>query len=137
MSYNILILIAFFILLYFFMVRPQQKQQKKRREMLQRLTPGSEVVLISGLHGKIDSVDDEAKTLTVDADGVYLTFDQSAVRTIVALDKHVEAKPDKHAEKRAAKAIEEPATEVEQAESATEETIDNNVESPVTEEDNK
>ncbi|TYC48219.1 preprotein translocase subunit YajC [Weissella muntiaci] len=105
-SMNILLILGLFVVMYFFMIRPQQQQQKKRVEMLSNLQKGSEVILRSGLHGKIDSLDNENKTMTIDADGVYMTFEQSAILSIVALDKHVEAKPDKREVKREEKAVE-------------------------------
>ncbi|GAK30315.1 preprotein translocase subunit YajC [Weissella oryzae SG25] len=105
-SMNILLILGLFVVMYFFMIRPQQQQQKKRAAMLAGIQKGSEVILRSGLHGKIDSLDAEKKTMTIDADGVYMTFEQSAILTVVALDKHVEAKPDKHEVKREEKTVE-------------------------------
>ncbi|KRN75064.1 hypothetical protein IV73_GL000824 [Weissella kandleri] len=78
---SILIFIVFLALMYFMMVRPQQKAAKKHQEMLQQLQPGTEVVTIGGLHGVIDHSDE--KTITLDADGVLLTFERSAIKNVV------------------------------------------------------
>ncbi|MFL1695326.1 preprotein translocase subunit YajC [Weissella kandleri] len=78
---SILIFIAFLALMYFMMVRPQQKAAKKHQEMLQQLQPGTEVVTIGGLHGVIDHADE--KTITLDADGVLLTFERAAIKNVV------------------------------------------------------
>ncbi|MCM0582885.1 preprotein translocase subunit YajC [Weissella diestrammenae] len=78
---TILIFIAFIALMYFMMIRPQQKAAKARQELLNSVQKGSEIVTIGGLHGVIDQLDE--KTFTLDADGVFLTFDRSAIRTVV------------------------------------------------------
>jgi len=78
---TILIFVAFIALMYFMMIRPQQKAAKARQALLSSAQKGSEVVTIGGLHGVIDQLDE--KTFTLDADGVFLTFDRSAIRTVV------------------------------------------------------
>ena len=40
------------------------------------------MVTIGGLHAVVDSVDRVAKTVDLDAEGVILTFDLAAIRTI-------------------------------------------------------
>ncbi|KAI3473407.1 hypothetical protein Pfo_031656 [Paulownia fortunei] len=50
--------------------------------MQNSLQKGSEVVTIGGLHAVVDSVDNAAKTVDLDAEGVILTFELSAIRTI-------------------------------------------------------
>ncbi|WP_168180758.1 preprotein translocase subunit YajC [Lactobacillus xujianguonis] len=76
----IIVLIAF---TYFGMIRPQKKQQQKRMQMMDKLKKGDSVVLVDGLHGKIDSINDKDKTVVVDADGIYLTFSRMAVRQVI------------------------------------------------------
>lgn len=80
MIFAFLLLIAF---TYFTMLRPQKKQNQKRMEMIKALKKGDQVVLISGLHGKIDEVNDSNHTVVIDADGIYLTFNQTAVRDVI------------------------------------------------------
>jgi len=55
---TVLMFAAMFAVLYFVMIRPQQKQQKKHQELLGALKKGDEVVLSSGIIGKINSVED-------------------------------------------------------------------------------
>lgn len=81
MSQSLLIFVAFIALMYFMMIRPQQKTAKKRQSMLNEIKPGTEIITIGGLHGKIDSLDKD--TFSLDADGVFLTFERSAIRTVV------------------------------------------------------
>lgn len=83
---NMLILLLFvglMVLMYFTMIRPQKKQQQKRVQMMDKLKKGDQVILVDGLHAKIDSINSKDKTIVVDADGIYLTFSRMAVRQIL------------------------------------------------------
>jgi preprotein translocase subunit YajC len=50
---------AMFAILYFVMIRPQQKQQKKHEALISSLKKGDEVILSSGIVGRIFSVEDK------------------------------------------------------------------------------
>lgn len=50
-------------ILYFVLIRPQQKQQKKHQELVSSLKKGDEVVLSSGIIGRIFSVEDKFMVL--------------------------------------------------------------------------
>lgn len=50
---------------------------------MNQLKKGDQVVMVDGLHGKIDSINDEDKTVVLDADGIYLTFSRMAVRQVI------------------------------------------------------
>ncbi len=83
-SYSGIILILLMIaLMYFFMIRPQQKQRKQHQDMMSSLHPGDEVVTIGRLHGKIDSINKTDRTVTLDCEGIYLTFDMVAIARVV------------------------------------------------------
>lgn len=82
---NWMMIILFIILIgftYFGMIRPQKKQQQQRLQMMDKLKKGDEVVLVDGLHAKIDKINDD-KTVVVDADGIYLTFERMAIRRVI------------------------------------------------------
>lgn len=72
-----------FVLMYFMMIRPQQKQAKKTQSMLDSLQKGDSVVTIGGLHGVIDEVNVDAKTIVLDCEGIYLTFERRAIARVV------------------------------------------------------
>lgn len=74
----VLIIIVF----YFFMIRPQQQKQKEREKVLDTLKKGDKVVTIGGLHGTVAEINAEKKTVVVDAGGVKLKFDRSAIATV-------------------------------------------------------
>lgn len=83
-SYSSIILIVLMIaLMYFFMIRPQQKQRKQHQDMMSQLHKGDEVVTIGRMHGTIDSINREDKTVTLDCEGIYLTFDMVAIARVV------------------------------------------------------
>ena len=71
--------------LMFLMQRSQKKQAQKRMDSLNKLQKGYEVITIGGLYGTVDAVDTEKRTVVLDVDGVYLTFELTAIRTVLPL----------------------------------------------------
>ena len=84
--------------LIFYMNRSQKKQAQKRMESLNKLQKGYEVITIGGLYGTVDEVDTDKRTVVLDVDGVYLTFELTAIKTVL---------PQAEAEATEASAIEE------------------------------
>ena len=88
-----MMMIVLFIVLigftYFGMIRPQKKQQQQRLQMMDKLKKGDGVVLVDGLHAKVDKINSD-KTIVVDADGIYLTFERMAVRRVIPAAAPVE-----------------------------------------------
>jgi preprotein translocase subunit YajC len=79
---NILPLLLFFAIFYFLLIRPQQKRQRAVQQMQANLKKGDKIITIGGLHGIIDSVDED-KVVIRAGDGSRLTYDRSAVREVV------------------------------------------------------
>ena len=84
-NYTFLIMLVLMVGLMFFTQRSQKKQAKKRMESLNKLQKGYEVITIGGLYGTVDEVDTEKKTIVLDVDGVYLTFELAAIKTVLPL----------------------------------------------------
>ena len=84
-NYTFLIMLVAMLGLMFFMQRSQKKQAQKRMESLNKLQKGYEVITIGGLYGIVDEVDTEKKTIVLDVDGVYLTFELAAIKTVSPL----------------------------------------------------
>lgn len=82
----LIVIIAMFALM-FFMSRSQKKQYQKRMESLSKLQKGNEVITIGGLYGTIDEVDLDRKTVVLDVDGVYLTFELGAIKTVLPVSE--------------------------------------------------
>ncbi|WP_243290673.1 preprotein translocase subunit YajC [Bacillus sp. FJAT-47783] len=79
---TLLPLIAMIAVFYFLLIRPQQKQQKQVREMQSSLQKGDKIVTIGGMHGIVDSLDED-KIVVKAGDGSRLTFDRRSVREVV------------------------------------------------------
>ncbi|HEU7554269.1 TPA: preprotein translocase subunit YajC [Streptococcus pneumoniae] len=84
-NYTFLIMLALMVGLMFFTQRSQKKQAQKRMESLNKLQKGYEVITIGGLYGTVDEVDTEKKTIVLDVDGIYLTFELAAIKTVLPL----------------------------------------------------
>jgi preprotein translocase subunit YajC len=80
---NLVPIVLFFVIFYFLLLRPQQKRQRAVQQMQANLKKGDKIVTIGGLHGIIDSVDED-KVVIRAGDGTRLTYDRSAVREVVA-----------------------------------------------------
>ena len=84
-NYTFLIMLVAMLGLMFFMQRSQKKQAQKRMESLNKLQKGYEVITIGGLYGTVDEVDTEKGTIVLDVDGVDLTFELAAIKTVLPL----------------------------------------------------
>lgn len=82
MNLNLVLPIILIVGMFWFMNRQQKKQRAAQEERQNSLEKGSEIVTIGGLHAIVERVDKEAKTVDLDAEGVILTFDLAAIRTI-------------------------------------------------------
>lgn len=81
--FMIICFIAIFVFFYFSMIKPQKKQQQERMKMMSELKKGDQVIMVDGLHGKVDSINDADKTVVIDADGIFLTFERMAIRRVL------------------------------------------------------
>ena len=83
-SMSLVLIVIVFGGMIFFMNRQQKKQQQKRQEQLNSMKTGSEIVTIGGLHGILSSINEAKGTIELDCEGVILTFDRAAVKTVKA-----------------------------------------------------
>lgn len=83
-SLSLVMIVIVFGGMMFFMNRQQKKQQQKRQEQLNSMQTGSEIVTIGGLHGVLSSINEAKGTIELDCEGVILTFDRAAVKTVKA-----------------------------------------------------
>jgi len=70
-----------FVIMYFMLIRPQRKRQKEHQDLVNSLGKGDEVVLTSGMLGKITSLNDDY--VTVDTGSVELKFQRAAVHAVL------------------------------------------------------
>lgn len=71
-----------FAIMYFMLIRPQQKRQKEHQKLIEAVGKGDEVVLTSGMLGKVTDVSEVYITLDVGND-VSLKFQKSAVHAVL------------------------------------------------------
>ena len=71
-----------FAVLYFILIRPQQKQQKKHQNLLDNLKKGDEVILASGIMGKIYLVEDRIVFIEI-SDKTRLKVLKQAVQGVI------------------------------------------------------
>ena len=88
---SFLIVLAAMVGLMFFTSRNQKIQYQKRMESLNKLQKGNEVITYGGLYGTIDEVDKERKIVVLDVDGVYLTFELGAIKTVLPVSEGITA----------------------------------------------
>lgn len=71
-----------FLFMYLFMIRPQRKRQKEHQELVSALGKGDEVVMNSGLLGKVVKVDDSYLVLET-GENSELKFQKIAVHAVL------------------------------------------------------
>ena len=79
---NLLLIGGLFIFMYFMIIRPQRKRQKEHQALVDGLSKGDEVVLSSGMLGKIVEVDENYVTLKA-SDSVELKFQKASVHAVL------------------------------------------------------
>lgn len=84
MNYSIIIMFVIMFGMIWFMQRQQKKQAQERQNQLEAIQKGDEVITIGGMFAIVDEVDRDAKKIVLDVDGVYLTFELSAIKRIVS-----------------------------------------------------
>ncbi|MBB3168218.1 preprotein translocase subunit YajC [Simiduia aestuariiviva] len=71
-----------FLFMYLFIIRPQRKRQKEHTELVGSLNKGDEVVLSSGMLGKIVKVDENYIVLET-GNNIELKFQKVAVHAVL------------------------------------------------------
>jgi preprotein translocase subunit YajC len=71
-----------FVFMYLLIIRPQRKRQKDHQNLVSALSKGDEVVMTSGLLGKITKVDDDYITVQA-ANNVELKYQRTAVHAVL------------------------------------------------------
>ena len=75
-------LIGMFAIMYFRMIRPQMKRQKEHKALVDGLSRGNEVVLSSGLMGKITKVGESVVSVEI-AHGVEVQVQRHSVANVL------------------------------------------------------
>lgn len=75
--------VAIFVLFYFLLIRPQQKRAKEHQALINNVKRGENVVLSSGIHGKVVRVE-EADVMVEVAQGVQIRVVKTAISDVRA-----------------------------------------------------
>ena len=75
-------MVGILLFMYFTTIRPQRKRQKEHAAMVAALKKGDEVVLSSGMLGKISGLDDNYLILSV-SNNVELKFQKIHVTSVL------------------------------------------------------
>lgn len=81
-NFSMIILLVVMLGMFFMMNRSQKKQQQQRQSLLDSMKPGDNVVTIGGLHGIISEMNNAAKTVTLDCEGIFLVFDRASIKAV-------------------------------------------------------
>lgn len=79
---DILFLVVFIVVMFgmmFWQSKKAKQQQAERQDFRSNLQPGTEVITIGGIIGKVVSVDTEYEEIVVDSEGSQLRFGFNAI----------------------------------------------------------
>lgn len=79
--YGLIMFGGLFVIMYFMLIRPQRKRQKEHDALVSGLGKGDEVVMTSGILGKVTAITEDYVTL--DTGDVALTFQKGAVHAVL------------------------------------------------------
>lgn len=79
--YNMGFLLALVGIFYFLLLRPEQKRRKEHDQLLSQLKRNDQVVMSSGIHGRVAVVGDKVLTIEI-APKVQVQVDRSAIQTV-------------------------------------------------------
>ena len=74
--------ILMFVVIYFFMIAPQLRKAKKEKKFLNELKTGDRVVMKSGLHGRINHLNNKDNTCVIETTAGKLKFN----KTMISMD---------------------------------------------------
>ena len=71
-----------FLFMYLFIIRPQRKRQKEHQNLVSALAKGDEVIMTSGMLGKVVKVDENYVVLET-GNNIELKFQKVAVHAVL------------------------------------------------------
>lgn len=76
---SVVLMVGMIGVMYFFMIRPQQKRAKEQKAFSTSITVNEQVVTGSGIHGRINRVNEDGTLQLEISRGVFITMERSAV----------------------------------------------------------
>lgn len=80
---QVILMVGIMVIFFFFMIWPQMRRQKKEKQFRENLKKGDRIVTISGVHGKISSLDEDGTALVEIDDNVKIRLEKSAIARYV------------------------------------------------------
>ncbi|MGB5324901.1 MAG: preprotein translocase subunit YajC [Pseudomonadales bacterium] len=79
---SLIFMLGLFVFFWLIIIRPQRKRQKEHEQLVQALAKGDEVVMTSGLLGKVTKIDGDYLVVQA-AEGIELKFQKVAVHAVL------------------------------------------------------
>ncbi len=79
---QIVFLLGLFLFFWLIIIRPQKKRQKEHENLVNNLKKGDEVVMTSGLLGKVSGIEGDYVSVQA-ADGVELKYQKASVHAVL------------------------------------------------------
>lgn len=90
---QIALYVAVFAVLYVVMILPQQRRRKEAAAMLAAIEPGDEIVMTSGIHGFVNSLDEDVIWVEV-AEDLELKVSRTAVAQVLRTEEPTNVEGD-------------------------------------------
>lgn len=79
---SLIFMLGLFVFFWLIIIRPQRKRQKEHEQLVAGLGKGDEVVMTSGLLGKVTKIDGDYLVVQA-AEGIELKFQKVAVHAVL------------------------------------------------------
>lgn len=76
---SIFLMLGMFVVMYFFLIRPQAKRQKEQKKFSESINVGEEIITSSGIHGRINRINDDGTLQLEIARATFVKIERSAV----------------------------------------------------------
>ncbi len=88
-----LIFLGFLIAIFYFMlIRPQKKRMQEHRKLVESVSPGDEIITMTGLYGRVRTIGDDDVEIEI-APGTNVRFLKSAIGRRVVEDLEADVPP--------------------------------------------
>ena len=72
-------ILMMFLIIYLFIIRPQISRSKKEKKFLKNLKSGDKVIMKSGMHGRVNNINQKEGTCIIETTAGKLKFNKSMI----------------------------------------------------------
>ena len=83
---QLILLLAMLVLLWALLIRPQRSRQRQQQQLLSSVEPGDEILMVGGIYGIVQEIDEEDDLIVEIADAVHVRVARRAVAGVVKPD---------------------------------------------------